>query len=82
MIERANRNENGLGGSVWSADINKAAALAGKLETGTVWVNEHGAVQPNAPFGGVKQSGLGVEFGEYGLDEYVSLQTVMIPKAG
>ncbi|MDG6097439.1 aldehyde dehydrogenase family protein [Alteromonas sp. ZYF713] len=82
VIERANRNENGLGGSVWSADINKAAALAGKLETGTVWVNEHGAVQPNAPFGGVKQSGLGVEFGEYGLDEYVSLQTVMIPKAG
>lgn len=82
VIERANRNENGLGGSVWSSDTSKAAAYAGKLETGTVWINDHGAVQPNAPFGGVKQSGLGVEFGEYGLDEYVSLQTLLIPKAG
>ncbi|GGF63434.1 aldehyde dehydrogenase family protein [Alteromonas lipolytica] len=81
VISRANQNENGLGGSVWSADIGKAAELAKQLETGTVWINEHGAVQPNAPFGGVKQSGLGVEFGDYGLDEYVSLQTLMIPKA-
>jgi len=80
-IRRANDNPNGLGGSVWSADPAAAAALARRLECGTAWVNEHGALQPNAPFGGVKQSGLGVEFGSYGLEEYTSLQTLKIMKS-
>ena len=57
----------GLGGSVWSSDIQKAKALAMKLECGTAWVNTHAAIQPNAPFGGVKQSGFGVEFAREGL---------------
>ena len=51
------------------------------METGSVWINDHGAIQPNAPFGGVKQSGIGVEFGQYGLEEYVSLQTIKVCKA-
>lgn len=80
VIERANRNENGLGGSIWSSDPAKAAALAQRLECGTAWVNDHGSVQPDAPFGGVKQSGIGVEFGHYGLEEYTSLQTLKIAK--
>lgn len=79
-IARANDNDNGLGGSVWSNDRARAAAVAMQLECGTAWVNEHGAVQPDAPFGGVKQSGIGVEFGRYGLEEYTSIQTLKIMK--
>ncbi|HEX5391850.1 MAG TPA: aldehyde dehydrogenase family protein, partial [Rhodocyclaceae bacterium] len=79
-IRLANDNPNGLGGSVWSTDTAKAAQVALRLECGTAWVNEHGALQPNAPFGGVKQSGLGVEFGHYGLEEYTSIQTLKVMK--
>lgn len=80
VIERSNRNDSGLGGSVWSADVARAAELAKRLECGSAWVNEHGAIQPNAPFGGVKQSGYGVEFGLAGLEEYTSIQTLKVPK--
>lgn len=80
VIERANKNENGLGGSIWSSNIKNAVELAKRLETGNVWINEHGALQPNAPFGGVKQSGIGVEFGQMGLEEFTSVQTVKISK--
>lgn len=80
VIERANRNECGLGGSVWSSDLDKAAALAQRLECGTAWVNDHGALQPDAPFGGIKQSGMGVEFGLYGLEEFTSIQTLKIAR--
>ncbi len=77
----ANDNQNGLGGSVWSADVQAAAALAKRLECGTAWVNSHGNIQPNAPFGGVKQSGVGVEFGRYGLEECTTIQTLKIQRA-
>lgn len=76
-IAKANDNPNGLGGSVWSADIENAKRVAARLECGTVWINKHGAVQPNAPFGGVKQSGIGVEFGVEGLKEFTTIQTVI-----
>lgn len=75
-IARANDNPNGLGGSIWSKDVHKARDLALQMECGTVWINKHGAIQPNAPFGGVKGSGFGVEFGEEGLFENTNLQTV------
>lgn len=80
VIERANRNDRGLGGSVWSSDPVKAAELAQRLECGTAWVNDHGAIQPDAPFGGIKQSGIGVEFGLYGLEEFTSIQTLKIAR--
>lgn len=80
VIERANNNDNGLGGSVWSGDSVKAAEIGLRLECGSVWINEHGAVQPNAPFGGTKQSGFGVEFGQHGLEEFTHIQTLKIPK--
>lgn len=79
-IAQANASDNGLGGSIWTSRPAEAAALALRLECGSVWINEHGAIQPDAPFGGVKQSGVGVEFGMYGLEEYLSLQTVKIMK--
>lgn len=76
IIDRANDNPHGLGGSVWSSDAAKAKQLAQRLECGTAWVNKHGGIQPNAPFGGIKLSGVGVEFGEEGLKEYTTVQTV------
>ncbi len=75
-IGRANGLDAGLGGSAWSSDVEKAKAVAERLECGTAWVNNHGAIKPFAPFGGVKGSGLGVEFGELGLKEYTSVQVV------
>lgn len=80
VIAKANENDAGLGGSIWSADIAKATELAKRMECGSVWINTHGAIQPNAPFGGIKQSGFGVEFGLYGLEECTSIQTLSIPK--
>ncbi|NGO55826.1 aldehyde dehydrogenase family protein [Allomesorhizobium camelthorni] len=75
-IAAANDSPNGLGGSVWSKDIDKAKQVARRMQCGSVWINKHGAIQPNAPFGGVKKSGLGVEFGEEGLAEYTDIQVV------
>jgi acyl-CoA reductase-like NAD-dependent aldehyde dehydrogenase len=77
-IAKANDNPSGLGGSVWSSDIDTARKVASRLECGSVWINRHGAIQPNAPFGGVKQSGIGVEFGVDGLKEFTTIQTVFI----
>ncbi|MDQ1850226.1 aldehyde dehydrogenase family protein (plasmid) [Gemmobacter fulvus] len=75
-VAAANDSDNGLGGSVWSRDADRARDIALRLDCGSVWVNRHGAIQPNAPFGGVKRSGFGREFGEQGLAEMTELQTV------
>lgn len=80
-VRRANGLETGLGGSVWSADPERGAEIAARLECGTAWVNSHGGIAPNVPFGGVKCSGIGVEFGEEGLKEYTTIQIVNISKA-
>jgi len=76
VIARANDNPNGLGGSVWSKNIDRARDIGAQLQCGTVWINKHGAIQPNAPFGGVKGSGIGVEFGEEGLFENTNVQVM------
>lgn len=75
-VAKANDNPSGLGGSVWSADVELAKSVASQMECGSVWINKHGAIQPNAPFGGVKQSGIGIEFGVDGLKEFTTVQTV------
>jgi acyl-CoA reductase-like NAD-dependent aldehyde dehydrogenase len=77
-IARANSLEVGLGGSVWGNDCEAAAKLASRLECGTAWVNQHGALHPMAPFGGVKSSGIGVEFNLDGLKEYTTVQVVNV----
>ncbi|MEY4761497.1 MAG: hypothetical protein RLZZ200_1353 [Pseudomonadota bacterium] len=77
-MRRANADPLGLGGSVWGKDTAKAKQLAQRLECGITWVNKHGGIQPNTPFGGVKQSGLGVEFNVDGLKEYTVQQTVWV----
>src|SRR5688500_12856011 len=63
----ANALDVGLGASVWSSDRDAARAVAARLEAGTVWINSHGGVHPMIPFGGVKKSGYGLEFGVEGL---------------
>ncbi len=73
-VLRANASDNGLGGSVWSSDIEQARAVAARLECGTVWINGHAEVLPHCPFGGCKMSGFGVEFGLEGLLEYTRPQ--------
>jgi acyl-CoA reductase-like NAD-dependent aldehyde dehydrogenase len=76
VIGKANASSMGLGGSVWGSDLEGARRVVQRIEAGSVWINKHGAIQPNAPFGGVKQSGFGVEFGMEGLKEFTSVQTV------
>ncbi|MCP2635045.1 aldehyde dehydrogenase family protein [Microbacterium sp. HD4P20] len=66
-IARANGLEAGLGASVWSSDRDAARKVAQRLQAGTVWINSHGGVHPMIPFGGVKGSGYGLEFGVEGL---------------
>ncbi len=77
-IARANSLNVGLGGSVWGDDAAKAAEIASRLECGTAWVNQHGGLHPMAPFGGVKCSGIGVEFNVDGLKEYTTVQVLNI----
>ena len=74
-LEKANRLDAALGASVWSSDLDKAKEVAVRMEAGTVWINQHGAIHPMVPFGGVKGSGFGVEFGIDGL------KAVTVPKA-
>lgn len=68
-IEWANELEVGLGSSVWSSDEQHAREVADRLIAGTTWINKHGAVDPRIPFGGVKKSGMGLEFGVEGLKQ-------------
>ena len=66
-IASANRLTSGLGASVWSNDRDEARRVAARIQAGTVWINSHGGVHPMIPFGGVKGSGYGLEFGVDGL---------------
>ncbi len=77
-IARANRSIYGLGGSVWSRDVERAVGIAGKIEAGQVWINAHGvhAINHLAPYGGVKQSGIGRKSGIEGIREYMQSQTI------
>jgi acyl-CoA reductase-like NAD-dependent aldehyde dehydrogenase len=78
VLGQVNRTPYGLGGSVWSDDVERAVDLAGRLECGTAWVNHHQDVAPFIPFGGVKQSGIGLENGVAGLFEFTSLQVLNV----
>ncbi len=79
-IERVNAAHYGLGGSVWTKNIERGTYLATLLDCGTGWVNQHGSVGMDAPFGGVKWSGSGYEFGKWGLDEFFQQQIINIRK--
>ncbi|KQR94020.1 aldehyde dehydrogenase [Microbacterium sp. Leaf347] len=74
-ISRANGLDVGLGASVWG-DRDEARAVAAHVEAGTVWINSHGGVDPRIPFGGVKSSGYGLEFGAEGLKAVARPQVI------
>ncbi len=76
VIERANNTIYGLAAAVWTKDITKAYAIANNVRAGTVWVNCYDVFDAAAPFGGFKQSGIGRELGEYGLQQYTEVKTV------
>jgi aldehyde dehydrogenase (NAD+) len=78
VIARANRTDYGLAAAVWTRDIGKAHAIANSVRAGTVWVNCYNVLDPRAPFGGFKQSGIGRELGEYGLQQYTEVKTVIV----
>jgi len=79
-VALANGTNYGLSGSVWSSDPKKGAEIAGRLESGTAWVNQHLAIAPNLPFGGAKWSGIGVENGPWGLLGFTEIQVVNVAK--
>ncbi|MDE3086157.1 MAG: aldehyde dehydrogenase family protein [Acidobacteriota bacterium] len=81
-LARANATQFGLSGSVWGADEDRAAEVAGRLECGTAWVNVHMALAPHQPFGGFKWSGVGVENGPWGLAGFTEIQAVHRSRVG
>ncbi|HEX5536426.1 MAG TPA: aldehyde dehydrogenase family protein [Sphingobium sp.] len=70
VINRANDSKYGLGGSVWGRDVARATEIAMRIDSGTVWVNQYLAIDPAIPFRGARQSGMGSELGQAGLEEY------------
>jgi acyl-CoA reductase-like NAD-dependent aldehyde dehydrogenase len=80
VIARANDTVYGLGGTVWSADNNRAAQVARRLHTGFVWVNSHMVINPTVTTGGAKQSGMGTELGLEGLKEFTQRHLIFVPK--
>lgn len=75
-IQFANDSRYGLGGSVWTKDIEKGIAIAKKMETGAVFINALVKSDPRLPFGGIKKSGYGRELGRHGILEFVNAKTI------
>jgi len=79
-LERANRTHFGLGASVWTSDVARGEAIVREIDSGTGWVNQHVDITPLTPFGGAKWSGIGVENGRYGYEEFTRVMTVNAKK--
>ncbi|ALH79339.1 aldehyde dehydrogenase family protein [Sphingopyxis macrogoltabida] len=82
VVARANASPYGLGASVWSSDVERGMSVADRIESGSVWVNQHVAIGPHIPMAGVKSSGLGVEQSEEGLAEYTQLSVINVARGG
>ncbi|MEM9699394.1 MAG: aldehyde dehydrogenase family protein [Pseudomonadota bacterium] len=80
VIARANASDYGLGGAVHSKDVEKATEIAGRIESGTVWVNQQTNIGPHIPMAGFKGSGLGVEQSTEGLAEYTQMQVINVAR--
>src|SRR6266566_4540818 len=80
-IALANDTIYGLGANLWTRDLERAQLLASRIEAGSVFINGMVASDPRLPFGGVKQSGYGRELSEFGIHEFVNIQTVWMSDA-
>jgi acyl-CoA reductase-like NAD-dependent aldehyde dehydrogenase len=80
-VRLANDSDYGLSGSVWTADLDRGLAVARGVRTGTFGVNQPYSMDPLAPFGGVKASGFGREFGAEGLDEFLDTKAISMAPA-
>ena len=80
VIARANDTDQGLGASVWCRDAERAERIAMRIESGSVWVNRSVMPVANGLFGGVKQSGIGGEWGPLGLAQYCNAKTLHLTK--
>ena len=78
VIRLANESEYGLGGAVWTRDINRALRVARGIETGRMWVNTYNSIPEGAPFGGYKTSGIGRETHKVILEHYTQMKNIMI----
>lgn len=78
VIEMANDNAYGLGGAVWTRDINRAIRVCRGIDTGRMWVNTYNAIPAGAPFGGYKASGIGRETHKVILEHYTQMKNIMI----
>jgi acyl-CoA reductase-like NAD-dependent aldehyde dehydrogenase len=79
-LRRANDTRFGLSGSVWSADPERAARLAARLEVGTAWINQHRTTSATVPFGGAKESGIGRQYAQLGLKGYMEPRVISVLK--
>ncbi len=77
-IERGNKSCFGLAAAVWTKDVKKALTMSHALKAGTVWVNCYDVFDARAPFGGYKMSGIGRELGQYALQLYTEVKTVVM----
>ena len=78
VIRMANDSRYGLGGAVWTRDINRAIRVCRGIETGRMWVNTYNSIPAGAPFGGYKESGIGRETHKVILDHYTQMKNIMI----
>ena len=78
VIDMANDNAYGLGGGVWTKDINRAIRVCRGIETGRMWINTFNATPAGAPFGGYKISGIGRETHKVILEHYTQMKSIMI----
>ncbi len=78
VVKMANDSEFGLGGAVWTRDINRAIRVARSVETGRMWVNTYNSIPEGAPFGGVKTSGVGRETHKVMLEHYSQMKNIII----
>ena len=78
VIAMANDSVYGLGGAVWTRDINRAIRVARAIETGRMWVNTYNSIPEGAPFGGYKESGIGRETHKVILEHYTQMKNIMI----
>ena len=78
VVAMANDSDYGLGGAVWTRDLNRAIRVSRAIQTGRMWVNTYNSIPAGAPFGGYKRSGIGRETHKVILEHYTQMKNIMI----